>query len=372
MSTDKQQEKEGVPQRIDSIHFVMALSQRCKILGDSLVSRTCAKEVFWSRPFSGVAGSRSGANFGQNSRWAKRYNRVGCRYSPMSYNETTICRWNSSDSSNTAGNTNTPNTVSQTSNDEKKSALRIPKTLARHVWPRDDSSESKQRKKQVVLALSLMLAGKGVTIQVPYIFKSLVDTLQIDATNTIEAVELTSTALDLTTMTTVAGIPVIVGLMGYGMSRAAASGFQELRNAVFANVTQQAIRKVGRSVFQHVHSLDMQFHLSKNTGKVSRILDRGNRSISFVLNAMVFHIVPTTVEVGLVSGLVYYQFGLSHATVVLTTIGAYTAFTAGITQWRTKFRRDMNRLENQASSRVVDSLVNYETVQFFNNLPHEV
>jgi ABC-type bacteriocin/lantibiotic exporter with double-glycine peptidase domain len=218
-----------------------------------------------------------------------------------------------------------------------------------------------------------MLAGKGVTIQVPYIFKSLVDTLQIDATNAIETVAtLTPATLDLTTMTTAAGLPVIAVLMGYGMSRAAASGFQELRNAVFANVTQQAIRKVGRSVFQHVQTLDMQFHLSKNTGKVSRILDRGNRSISFVCDAMVFHAAPTTVEVGLVTALVYYQFGLSHASVVLGTIATYTAFTAGITQWRTKFRRDMNRLENQASSRVVDSLVNYETVQFFNNLPHEV
>jgi ABC-type multidrug transport system fused ATPase/permease subunit len=293
---------------------------------------------------------------------AKRCNREKYSYSPIPYSETTTTyRWSSSDSSNTP------------TSDEKKSAFRIPKTLARHVWPSDDSVESKQHKKQVVFALSLMLAGKVVTIQVPYIFKSLVDTLQLDATNTIEtAVNLTPATLDLTTMTTVAGVPVIAALMGYGMSRAAASGFQELRNAVFANVTQSAIRKVGRSVFQHVHSLDMQFHLSKNTGKVSRILDRGNRSISFVLNAMVFHAAPTTVEVGLVTGLVYYQFGLSHSTVVLTTIAAYTAFTMGITQWRTQFRRDMNRLENQASSRVVDSLVNYETVQFFNNLPHEV
>ncbi|KAL3921488.1 MAG: hypothetical protein SGARI_006670 [Bacillariaceae sp.] len=128
------------------------------------------------------------------------------------------------------------------------------------------------------------------------------------------------------------------------MSRAASSGFQEYRNAVFAH----------------------------NTGKISRILDRGNRSISFVLNAMVFHVIPTTVEVGLVSGLVYYQFGAQHAGVVLATILAYTSYTVGITQWRTQFRRDMNRLENQASSRVVDSLVNYETVQYFNNLEWEV
>ena len=264
-------------------------------------------------------------------------------------------------------------TASKTPTVEKKSAFRIPKTLARHVWPTDNTPDSKKRKRQVVLALTLMLAGKGVTIQVPYIFKSLVDTLQVDATSAIEgAANLNLTSIDLASMTTAAGIPVITILLGYGMSRAAASGFQELRNAVFATVAQEAIRDVGRSVFQHVHTLDMQFHLSKNTGQISRILDRGNSSISFVLNAMVFHVAPVTLEVGLVTGLVYYQFSLSHAAVVLATIATYTGFTVGITQWRTKFRRDMNRLENQASSRVFDSLVNYETVQFFNNLDHEV
>jgi ABC-type transport system involved in Fe-S cluster assembly fused permease/ATPase subunit len=247
------------------------------------------------------------------------------------------------------------------------SSFRIAKALAQHVWPNDDSFESRRRKQRVTLSVTLMLAGKAVTIQVPYIFKSLVDAIPVDP-----AAAMATTALDVTTATTSTGIPIIALLLGYGMSRAAASGFQEWRNAVFANVAQEAIRKVGRSVFDHVHSLDMQFHLNKNTGKVSRILDRGNRSISFVLNAMVFNVIPTAVEVGLVTGLVYYQFGIDHASVVLATIAAYTGFTVGITQWRTQFRRDMNRLENQASGRVVDSLVNYETVQYFNNLPHEV
>jgi ABC-type transport system involved in Fe-S cluster assembly fused permease/ATPase subunit len=182
----------------------------------------------------------------------------------------------------------------------------------------------------------------------------------------------TQTTLDVATAASQGGIPILALLLGYGMSRAASSGFQEYRNAVFSHVAQDAIRKFGKSVFQHTQQLDLQFHLSKNTGKVSRILDRGNRSISFTLNAMVFNIIPTTVEVGLVTCLVYWQFGFNHAAVVLTTIAAYTTFTVGITQWRTQFRRDMNRLENQASGRVVDSLVNYETVQYFNNLDHEV
>ena len=129
--------------------------------------------------------------------------------------------------------------------------------------------------------------------------------------------------------------------------------------------------RVGRNVFDHVHNLDMNFHLARNTGTLSRILDRGNRSISFVLNAMVFNVVPTTIEVGVVTCLMAYNFGSAHATVVLGTIGAYTAFTVGITQWRTQFRKDMNRLENEASGKVVDSLLNYETVKYFNNEIHE-
>ena len=321
-----------------------------------------------------------------------------CRYTPASKlttntntntntSTTTMHRWSSSNTTSDEeddkknNNESTLETVEPSSSEVRKSRIRIAKTLGKHVWPSDDSPESKSRKQRVVFALSLMMAGKAVNIQVPYIFKSLVDALQIDTANAIDAANTltslstdttTNAALDLTTVTTATGIPLIAILLGYGMSRGAASGFQELRNAVFANVTQEAIRKVGQSVFQHVHSLDMQFHLTSKTGNLSRILDRGNRSISFVLNAMVFHIAPTTVEVGLVTGLVYFQFGTPHACVVLATIAAYTGYTTAITQWRTQFRRDMNRLENQASGRVVDSLVNYETVQFFSNVPHEV
>ena len=220
---------------------------------------------------------------------------------------------------------------------ETASPLRIAKALSIHIWPSDDSPESKLRKKLVLSSLGLMLAGKAVTIQVPYIFKHLVDSLPLELVDTEMTIGATSAS----------GVPILALLLGYGMSRAASSGFNEYRNAVFARVAQETIRKVGRGVFDHVHSLDLQFHLTKNTGQVSRILDRSNRSISYVLNALVFHIAPTVVEVGLVASLVGYQFGTSHAAVVLTTIGGYTAFTVGITQWRTKFRRDMNRLENE-------------------------
>lgn len=141
----------------------------------------------------------------------------------------------------------------------------------------------------------------------------------------------------------------------------------EARNAVFATVAQRAIRRVARQVFEHLHNLDLRFHLNRQTGALSRVIDRGSRSINFVLSAMVFNVVPTFLEIGLVSGILANKFGGAYAGVVLATIATYSAFTIGITQWRTQFRRDMNKLENEASNMAIDSLINYETVKYFNN-----
>jgi len=279
--------------------------------------------------------------------------------------------------------------------ERRKQPFRIAKNLFSHVWPTpttgvtDDMNENdydqeknqhiitkahaNKIKRRVAYSLSLMVGGKLITIQIPFLFKNLVDTLPQHLPAT-EAVVSTSTSISIDTIspllltTTTAPIALV---LGYGLSRATASGMQELRNAVFAHVAQDAIRRVGSTVFSHIHSLDMTYHLSRNTGTLSRILDRGNRSISFVLNAMVFNIVPTTIEVGVVTGLMAYEFGAAHCGVVLGTIGCYTVYTVGITQWRTQFRRDMNRLENEASGKVVDSLLNYETVKYFNNEHHE-
>ena len=276
---------------------------------------------------------------------------------------------------------------------------RIFRTLTQHVWPTTTSSTSsshddkqidaviEQRKQRVVLSLGLLLAGKAITIQVPFVFKHLVDSLPVaplsgttsstgDATSNVVA--MADVASNLTDASAVVeasenlGFWPLVLLLGYGVSRAASSGFQEWRNAVFMHVAQDAIRLTGRTAFDHVQNeLDLQFHLSKNTGKVARIMDRGQRSIQYALNAIVFHIAPTILEVSLVTGLLAWQFGSAYANITLGTVAAYSIFTIGITQWRTQFRRDMNRLENQANSRVVDSLLNYETVQYFNNVAHE-
>jgi len=226
-------------------------------------------------------------------------------------------------------------------------------------------SHAKRIKRRVLYSLGLMLGGKAVTIQVPFLFKHLIDSLPSAEAQHLAQLS-TTTTTDPTTL-----LPLAM-ILGYGISRATASGMQELRNATFAHVAQDTIRRVGTSTFRHLHSLDMTYHLSRNTGTLGRVLDRGNRSISFVLNAMVFNVVPTTVEVGVVTGLMAWEFGAVHSGVVMGTIVCYTGFTVGLTQWRTKFRRDMNRLENEASGKVSDSLLNYETVKYFNNEGYEV
>ncbi|KAL7439357.1 hypothetical protein ACHAXM_009609 [Skeletonema potamos] len=284
-----------------------------------------------------------------------------------------------------------PPTSSVTANDDayepssRKRNWRIAKELGRHVWPslspeatdeeRDHVMAMRQR---VVASVGLMLAGKGVTIATPYMFKALVDTLPkyhhlADSANVVNTTFLPDALVESLATTTLAGVPAVpfILLLSYGTSRTLSSLFQESRNAVFANVAQSAIRSVGRSTFDHVHSLDLQYHLNRNTGALGRIIERGNRSISFVLNAMVFNTVPTIIEVGVVTGCLYYQFGVSHASTVLATIVAYVGYTIGITQWRTQFRKDMNRLNNQASGKLSDSLLNYETVKYFQNEEHE-
>ena len=316
-------------------------------------------------------------------------------------------RWssnnNTSASAATITNSKEDDTTTKSDDSTKTSSItptqkniRIATELGRHVWPSLPSDKSKSSKEyehamamrqRVIASVSLMLAGKGVTIATPFMFKGLVDTLPMFNTNNaiidVDGVSTTAnvhvptfipeTLIETLTTSTTFGIPSLplLLLLSYGTSRTLSSLFQESRNAVFAPVAQSAIRSVGRSTFDHVHSLDLQYHLNRNTGTLGRIIERGNRSISFVLNAMVFNTIPTIIEVSVVTGCMGYTFGASHAGTILATIGAYVGYTIGITQWRTQFRKDMNRLNNQASGKISDSLLNYETVKYFNNEGHE-
>jgi ATP-binding cassette, subfamily B (MDR/TAP), member 7 len=251
------------------------------------------------------------------------------------------------------------------------SQWRIIQTLWQYVWPSNSSNtssspEEKQLKRRVVFSLGLMAAGKLVTLQVPFLFKYLVDSIPSE----FDLLNAADDGITMISASSLSGMPIAL-VFSYGLARITMSGLNEYRNSIFSHVVQDAIRNVGRNVFDHIHRLDLQFHLSRNTGQISRTLDRGNRSISFILTSMVFNVFPTILEVSIVASIMGYQFGSAHAGVVLGTLATYLGFTIGITQWRVNIRRNMNKLENEASGRVVDSLLNYETVKYFNNAPYE-
>lgn len=146
-----------------------------------------------------------------------------------------------------------------------------------------------------------------------------------------------------------------------GIARAGAAGFNELRNAVFARVASHSIRKIATNTFMHLHNLDLAFHLNKQTGALSKTIDRGSRGINFVLSAMVFNIVPTFFELALVSTILGMNCGLAYAGISMGCVGVYAAYTLAVTQWRTKFRIYMNQAENEAGNKAVDSLINFES-----------
>lgn len=238
--------------------------------------------------------------------------------------------------------------------DQRKADWAIMKQMAHYLWPKGKGSMD--TKVRVSIAVALLIGAKVLNVQVPFYFKSIVDAMNIDVGAT------GGTAI------TIAGSMILA----YGATRIGATLFQELRNAVFASVAQKAIRKLACDVFQHLFRLDLNFHLTKQTGGLTKAIDRGTRGISFLLTSMVFHIVPTALEIGMVCGILTWQYGLSFAAITLATMSAYTAFTIWTTAWRTKFRRQANAAENKASDVALDSLLNYEAVKYFNNEKFEV
>ncbi|MEZ5634143.1 MAG: ABC transporter ATP-binding protein/permease [Nitrosomonas sp.] len=199
---------------------------------------------------------------------------------------------------------------------------------------------------RVVLALSLLVLAKLANVSVPLVLKEIVDSL-----NQPQAM--------LT-------LPAFL-LFGYGLLRLGSTLFGELRDAVFAKVTQRAIRRVANQVFTHLHALSLRFHLERQTGGVSRDIERGTRGISFLLNFMLFNILPTMLEIGLVMAILVNQYDIAFAAVILITLLAYIILTLVVTEWRMIFRRTMNTMDSKANTQAIDSLLNYETVKYFGN-----
>lgn len=234
---------------------------------------------------------------------------------------------------------------------------KILKAMFSYVWPKDRPD----LRARVALSLGLLAGAKGMNIMVPFMFKYAVDNLNEVSGNILNLADAPNTVATVATSV----------LIGYGVARASSALFNELRNAVFGKVAQSSIRRIAKNVFLHLHNLDLGFHLSRQTGALSKAIDRGTRGISFVLSALVFNLGPTMFEVFLISSILYYKCGAPFALATLGTLGTYTAFTIGVTQWRTKFRIEMNKADNEAGNAAIDSLLNYETVKYFNNEKYE-
>lgn len=203
-------------------------------------------------------------------------------------------------------------------------------------------------KGRVAAAIALLVAAKVANVGVPVMLKAVVDAL------------------------TGSGQPVVLVLplalvLGYGALRFASTLFGEIRDAVFAKVTQRAIRRVALRVFRHLHGLSLKFHLERQTGGVSRDIERGTRGISFLLQFMIFNILPTLVEIGLVAGYLFWHYDWRFGAVTVATLAVYIAFTLFVTEWRMVFRRTMNDMDSNANTRAIDSLLNFETVKTFGN-----
>lgn len=200
---------------------------------------------------------------------------------------------------------------------------------------------------RVLLALLTLLLSKSTTVSVPIVLKYIVDELEIN-------------------QQLIPVLPVAL-LAGYGALRLATALFNELRDIIFAKVRYRAMRKLSNQVMTHLHALSLRFHLERQTGAITRDLERGTRSVSSILNYMIFNIIPTFVEFSLIVLFLYFQYDIQFVIITFITVAIYVTFTFAVTEWRMEYRHQMNKFESQANSQAIDSLVNYETVKYFGN-----
>ena len=218
------------------------------------------------------------------------------------------------------------------------------------LWPKN----KKSIKIRVSLAVLCLLFAKVANVGTPPILGYAVDSLT-ELSQGINIYMLIPLAL----------------IISYGMARVAALAFGELRNAIFSKVAQNAITQLTLNTFKHLHSLSLQFHLGRQTGALSKFIDRGTKGVNFLLNYVLFNVIPTIIEIFLVAGILAFIYGLKYAFVTLITIILYVIVTFTVTQWRLQFRRRMNAADNAVSTKLIDSLLNFETVKYFNNEEHE-
>jgi len=214
-------------------------------------------------------------------------------------------------------------------------------------------------KVRIGIAIVCLVLSKTAGVYGPFLLKDIVDTLNPAASGGI--------APSIPNM-----MAVPIGLvLAYGFARFSMIILGEIRDTVFGRVTERAMRRIGLQVFNHVHSLDLDFHLNRRTGGLARDIERGTSGISFLMRFFVFNIAPTLIEIGLVIGLLFYNYGIEFAAITMASVVLYIFFSMITTDWRTQFVREANKADSAASTRSIDSLLNYETVKYFTNEEYE-
>ena len=229
--------------------------------------------------------------------------------------------------------------------DRPTSGLQTIRRVLPYLWPEGQFWV----KRRVVLALTALVVGKLISVSTPFLYKAAVDSLANE--NRDDAWLLVYGAVGLT--------------VAYGVARLGAVAFNELRDAIFVRVGQRALRALALETFTHIHRLSMRYHITRKTGGLSRIIERGVKGVDFLLRFMLFSIGPLILELALVAGIFWTLFGWQYMAVVLVTITLYILFTFRVTEWRVKIRREMNDQDTDANQKAIDSLLNFETVKYF-------
>lgn len=232
----------------------------------------------------------------------------------------------------------------------QSSSVKTLKALIPYLWPKDRVD----LRGRVVIAMASLLMAKAVNVSIPFFLKGAIDKLTLVSKG--ESLYI-GAAIGLT--------------VAYALARVGQQAFGEFRDFVFARVTQFTQRQIGLRTFEHLHSLSLAFHLDRQTGGLSRVIERGTRGIQTVLQFMLFNIMPTLAEVLIVAAVLYLTFGPLFALITMATILFYVWFTIAITNWRVKFRKDMMQKDAEANTKAIDSLLNFETVKYFGNESHE-
>jgi ATP-binding cassette subfamily B protein len=229
---------------------------------------------------------------------------------------------------------------------KKRNHFATLRSLAPYLWPNETGLRFR-----VIGAMIFLVGAKLISVTTPMLFKRSIDALTPHADKVVL---------------------VPLGLvLAYGAARILSQAFGEIRDAIFAKVGSRAIRQVGLTVFRHLHALSLRFHLDRQTGGLSRVVERGTKGIDFLLSFMLFNILPTLLEISLVTVILWRLYDARFALTAFATIAIYIAFTLSITEWRTKYRRMMNETDQEANAKAIDSLLNFETVKYFGNEAHE-